>query len=270
MQPQNGQNNPNPNNYAQNQNPQNYSGYPQNPQNGQNPQYSGQNYPQNPYNHLQNQAPVQNIQPPHINQEFTNTVPMEYLNQISDPVNNKPTFGKFQIIGLASLLAVGLILLILTMGSQNNAVNPSKNLLLIQARLETLKEISEDEHDLLRDTELRKINGSFGITAQTVLQEIEAPIEATNSTTVPLTSVEIADEKAYMEALLEEYNEARLNVELDKVYSRQMGYELTNLRGLMQSTYSSTNNQDIKSYLESADENLSAVHEQFEEFSSVK
>lgn len=137
-------------------------------------------------------------------------------------------------------------------------------------RMETLKKVSEDQHRHLRDNQLRVNNRSFSLFLTNAIRDIEEPLKAAgiNKGQIPKN---IRDREAALQAKLkEEFDDARLNITLDRIYTRQMTYQLESLQRMMQTVYDGSNSAALREYLVTTDSNLLPVYNNFKEFNAAK
>lgn len=219
-------------------------------------------YPQDP-----NQQPgEQPTQPqPQPNQGYS----IDYLDQISPPVKTSrvasPKFFFGIIAGLVALLLVvgGLMLL----SNRASPMDKSTDMLL---RMQTLEKVARTQHGHLRDSQLRATNSSYLLFLANAIRDIKEPLQTAGVTTSQLPKDQRDLEKSIENELNTQFDEARLNVILDRTYAREMNYQLEILHGMMISVYNSTDNPVLTEYLETTENNLGQVSDGFSAFSGSK
>lgn len=203
--------------------------------------------------------PVQPAQP------LTEDYSIDYLNQIAPPMKQSQKPGKllliiFILVGL--LIVVGIAALLLS-GRPTSLDNASA----LSARMETLAKLSKDQHKNLRDNELRTTNTAYTLFLSNAVSDLSAPLEAAGikkETTKAIT----ASETAFATELTAKFEDARLNVVLDRTYAREMAYQLDIIEAMMRSIYGSTSSQQLQSYLDTANKNLAPIAQDFDEFAT--
>lgn len=193
---------------------------------------------------------------------------IDYLNQIAPPLKQSRKPGKllliiFILLGL--LVVVGIVAIVLSGGRTSTPVKASQ----LSARMDMLAKLSREQHRYLRDNDLRATNTAYTLFLANAVTDLKAPLAAAGlekETTKSIT----AGEKTYSAELGTKFEDARLNVMLDDTYARQMTYELEVVQTMMRSIYNATDSQDLRSYLESADNNLVPIAKEFSEFSVTK
>lgn len=151
-------------------------------------------------------------------------------------------------------------------GGSSNTLNKANEL---NARIETLTKISKDQHKHLRDNSLRATNTAFTLFLSNASSDLEAPLKAAGIEKKVTNSIK-ASEKTYESKLTADFEDARLNVVLDRTYARQMAYELDIINSMMRSIYNSTSNTELRGYLDNANNNLTPIAEDFRKFATAE
>lgn len=221
-------------------------------------------YPQDP-NQQPGEQPTQPQPQPQPNQGYS----IDYLDQISPPVKTSrvasPKFFFGIIAGLVALLLVvgGLMLL----SNRASPMDKSTDMLL---RMQTLEKVARIQHGHLRDGQLRATNSSYLLFLANAIRDIKEPLQTAGVTTSQLPKDQRDLEKSIENELNTQFDEARLNVILDRTYAREMNYQLEILHGMMISVYNSTDNPVLTEYLETTENNLGQVSDGFSAFSGSK
>ncbi len=139
----------------------------------------------------------------------------------------------------------------------------------LSARLETLAGLSKDHHKNLRDNEIRATNTAYMLFLNNAISDLQAPlteagIEKKTTKTIATT------ESTYANELGAKFEDARLNVTLDRVYALEMKHQIEVVQSSMRSIYDATSNQSLRSYLDKAYSNLTPIAKEFSEFSATK
>ncbi|PID33019.1 hypothetical protein CR969_02995 [Candidatus Saccharibacteria bacterium] len=185
---------------------------------------------------------------------------IDYLNQISAPPPAKGFDKKTKLIiaglGLACIMGLGLIFM---MASQGN--NGPSNLKMV-ARLQQLKNISEEFNPKLRDSQLQTANSSLIavlITANTAVVEPAAD-----------TGIDIKKQAKELKSLsadpqlVEKLNDAELNANLDAAYSHEMNVRLIDTISMMNKLLKKNRSQQMKQFLGKTISDLTNVQKQFD------
>lgn len=198
--------------------------------------------------------------PDQINQNY----PVDYLDQIASS-NSKPKFSpnrrKLLIIGgiLAIILAVVLLLSVIL-----NLNTSGKDSQRLAARLQSLSEIASDSQSNIKSSQLLSINSDLNLYLTNAVRDIADPLAAGGVNIERLDSSIVAEESG--DELAAYFEDARLNAVFDRNYSREMAYQLEMVLILMQQIYNRTNNESMKSFLETSSQNLEPIQQRFSNF----
>lgn len=144
-----------------------------------------------------------------------------------------------------------------------------QDIIQLQLRLVTLQEVAEDQHKELSSSDIRETNSSYRLFLADAIQDIEEPMGnlGIEDPGKAASKDKQATESAYGEELTAKFEDARLNAVLDRTYARDMAYELSVVRSMMQTLHSKTRSTSTKEFLESSDASLTPIAERFSEFS---
>lgn len=203
-----------------------------------------------------NQQPTQ-PQPP---------VSIDYLNQIAPqvPVRKLP-FTKTQMIIFGILAAALIIVLILAITL--NGSGSKKPTQQLAARLQTTQVIVVDAKTKLKSSQLRALNSNLDIYLTNTTRDIAAPLLKDKVDIAKLDASVVSSESAEDVSLRLE--DARLNAIYDRTYAREIAYRLETIVSLMRQIYESTNNNDLKTFLDNAFTNLEPTQKAFEDFNEA-
>lgn len=227
----------------------------------QQPAQSWQQAPQPPAG-----QPTQISQQPQAQPQAQPDYSIDYLNQIAQPIKQsqgpsaKVMIGAI-VAGLVVLIGFGAMLL-------GSGPSPVSQAVALNLRLETLQTVAKAEHKNLRNNELRATNTSYQLLLANLLRDSQEPMGKIGVTKKSTTKTATAKEKEYAAKLTEKFNEARLNINLDRTYARDMAYELGVVKSMMRSLYGSTKSKSFKAWLEASDAKLIPVTKRFSEFSA--
>lgn len=182
---------------------------------------------------------------------------LEYLDQIA-PKNTKPPLPKGLSIGL--IIFAGLALLIalsfMMMGGRGSAPNE-----YIIQRATTIHEVSRRSHKELRDTDIRAANSVLTTIAGDTVAKVGKANTGKKNKTAAAT-----EERENIAKLQDTLEEARLNASYDRVFAREMSYQMDTLQGFLKSEYSRTSNSEKQAELESIYEKFKSVNDQFMQY----
>lgn len=193
---------------------------------------------------------------------------IDYLNQIAQPTtptSKKSIFLIWAIIGLSVVAAAVMIFSMLT-----SRPSSMERTAAVYLRMETLKDVSEKQHRYLGSNQLR-VNNRNSITFLTnAIRDIEQPLSAAGITKSKISKDVVGLENKLTDDLNSEFDDARLNTILDRVYTREMTYQLGVLQSMMTGLESQSSNPELKSYVETTKNNLAPVIRTFSEFAATK
>lgn len=189
---------------------------------------------------------------------------VDYLNQIAPKPQKKSLFGGPRLVlGIAAVLIVAIVIIVV--GSI--AGNKPNSLQQLAARLQSTEKIVGDAQPKLQSSQLRSLNSSLKIFLANTNRDIAAPLAASGITFAKIDKKIIAAESGT--DLLNKLEDARLNADYDRTYAREMAYRLDTIIISMQSIFKSTHNQALKSFLQTAYQNLGPTQKQFADFNAA-
>jgi hypothetical protein len=192
----------------------------------------------------------------------------DYLNQIAP----QPTRNKFDLLhqkpsrlaliglGVAFVVVIVLSIVIGIMTGDNNIEH-------LAARLNSTQSTAISATNNIKSTQLRALNSSLKLYLTNTIRDA-TPIFDKNGVKVDSlsSSVTKTESNTKMLATLED---ARLNAIYDRVYAREMAYQLDNVITLMRQIYSSTNSSNLKNFLNSSYKSLEPTQKQFADFNAA-
>ena len=195
-----------------------------------------------------------------------NQYSIDYLNQIA-PEPKKPGLSNklfLLIAGGGLLLAVIAGIFIFTSGG---SAGPKDKMQTLAARMETLHTIASKAQKNIKSSDLRSTNSNLVIFLTNANRDIVDPLAANGVDMKKPNKEIVAAEKG--EALSEKIENARLNAVFDRVYSREMGYQLDTIAALMQDIHSKTKSKSLQEFLVKTDANLQPIKKQLTEFNAA-
>lgn len=205
---------------------------------------------------------MQPQQPPQLS---PNPVPSDYLDQIATPQKQSPLNGKLFLLIIAGALVL-IITLVVFIFSANNAPKTTSTERLA-LRLQTLQKVSQMAHKNIKSSTLRSINSNLKTSLINTNRDIAAPLAAAEIDLKKAEPSLIAEEDG--EKLTEALENARLNVDFDNTYAREMSYQLERTTVLMNSLLATAKSTSLKTFLQSSTKELIALQKQFSAYNSA-
>lgn len=187
---------------------------------------------------------------------------VDYLNTIAPQAPVK-TINPFVLWG--AIIGALLLVVLTVAGLANSGTSTDTLLARVGATTNNLKELTDDAADSMQSSELRSINSNLSITLANTNRDLAEPLAAKKisleNTKKNKTVAEVALEYSEIQERLED---ARLNGLYDRTYTREIIYQLKTLNSYMGQLYESTNSEDLKTILNSNNENLTVLLEELE------
>lgn len=216
-----------------------------------------------------NQSPEQEPAAPEQQYQAPPVVPPQsdaaYFDSIATPIPKKtmsPIFLWSVIVGFL-LLLVTVFFLITTSGGPSK----SEQFAAYVYRVQALTKLTKDSSKTIKSSELRALSASTTSILTGAEQESTAVLGAVNLKKLP-SEPKTDPVTAEFTELGTKFNDARLNVTFDRVYSREIGYQLAKIRAEMSSLYASSKNNNLRTYLEKTDSNLKPLVTQYNAFNN--
>lgn len=189
---------------------------------------------------------------------------LDYLNQIAPQAPKKKWFVEPRMIAFG----VGGLLLVIIIGIIISLFQPDTNLpKQLAARLQSTETIVGGAQPKIKSSSLRALNGSLKIYLTNTNRDITAPLMKDNIDVAKLDKTIVDSEDGT--AILKRLEDARLNIVYDRTYAREMSYQLDTIVTLMQQIYKTTDNQSLKTVLNTAYTNLAPIQKQFSEYNAA-
>lgn len=194
----------------------------------------------------------------------TNPTPTDYLNQIA-PQAPKPALSlASKPIMLGGVAIIILLVIIIALGSMSGGVKPAQQL---AARLTTTADTVEYAADNIKSSALRALNSDVKLFLTNTIRDID-PILAKDGVKISSLDKKVLALESNTD-MLARLEDARLNVDFDNTYAREMSYQLDMTLLLMKKIYTSTSSKSLKSFLEDSYANLAPIQQDFSEFNST-
>lgn len=195
-----------------------------------------------------------------------NQYPIDYLNQIA-PETQKPGMNNkffFMLIGGGLLVAIIVGILALNSGGNNG---PTQKMQTLAARMTTLQEIANSSQKTIKNGQLRTTNSTLAIFLTNANRDIADPLAKNNVDIKKIDKVILAKESG--EKLKQTLEDARLNATFDRIYAREMSFQLDTVGALMKDIYKNTSSKSLKEFLEATDTNLQPIIKQLADFNAA-
>jgi len=207
-----------------------------------------------------NQLPPQQTPPP---------TPVDYLNQIAPQQSKQSRFSglplKLALIGGILILVV--IILAVTLNAVSSAQRTPVETLA--GRLATTEKIVQESQKKLKSSQLRSVNSGLAIYFTNTNRDIATPLTNLGISAAKLSAGVTEKETATATAINTRLENARLNVDFDRTYAREMAYQLDTLLNVMQEVSDTTQSASMKTFVAGAYTNLQPAQQAFAEFSEA-
>lgn len=197
---------------------------PQNPYQG--PPYQQQPQPGQP----QPLPPNPQLTPLPTQQAYPEAYPVDYLDRIAPPSQQK-TLNKVTVFGLifGFLAVIGFVVFMLV--REPGTPDITTQALLSRDRAQTLMKVSNEQRLHFGTNQLTSLNASLAASFNSMSASLT---ELAGGKSVKNKDKKAIDaEKAYLAALSKKLNDAYLAGTLDRSYATQMSYELRSFKGMI-------------------------------------
>lgn len=181
-------------------------------------------------------------------------------------ISNLPSTTKKLILGgIIAVFVVMIFGMLLSSGDKNKEIDYVD---MINLRTANIIKSIQDYNKKVKSSELR----SMGNSLKAVLTETNYAIGTSLKedfgvkNSKPNKEKTEEDEVAWSTEMNTELENGRLNAILDRVYARELAYQIAMLISLEQETYGKTNKDNLKNILTTSMNNLEQLHGQFDDF----
>ncbi|MBR2589163.1 hypothetical protein IKE84_02395 [Candidatus Saccharibacteria bacterium] len=181
-------------------------------------------------------------------------------------ISNLPSTTKKLILGgIIAVFVVMIFGILLSSGDKNKEIDYVD---MINLRTANIIKSIQDYNKKVKSSELR----SMGNSLKAVLTETNYAIGTSLKedfgvkNSKPNKEKTEEDEVAWSTEMNTELENGRLNAILDRVYARELAYQIAMLISLEQETYGKTNKDNLKNILTTSMNNLEQLHGQFDDF----
>jgi len=193
-----------------------------------------------------------------------NQYPIDYLNQISaqPPQQTMNSKWVFALIGGVILVVIVAVLFIANSGN-----GPIQKMQTLAARLQTLQKVSGDSQKRIKSGELRSLNSTLTLYLANTNRDIVEPFNKNGVDIKKLDKTIVAKENG--DQLNKKLEDARLNAIFDRIYAREMTFQLETVTALMTDIHHSSNSKTLKDFLSKTDQGLQPLKKQLSEFNAA-
>lgn len=193
--------------------------------------------------------------------------PVDYLNEIA-PKQQPVQINRFAVFGLiGGVLLLAFSAVMMMVNSQPNYTKQAQSTL---ARIETLQAATKEQQSRLTENELSSMNTTLTTSLGSMGTELKSSLKDAKIKT-ELVGDAKKTEKAYSDKLSKTLEDAYLTGSLDRVYAREMSYQLSILKSYLQKLKTASGNRKaITDYVATNSKTLDAATKSFSNFTSTK
>ncbi len=193
--------------------------------------------------------------------------PVDYLNEIA-PKQQPVQVNRFAVFGLiGGVLLLAFAIVMMMVNSQPNYTKQAQSTL---ARIETLQAATKEQQSRLTENELSSMNTTLTTSLGSMGTELKSSLKDAKIKTELLGDAK-KTEKAYADKLSKTLEDAYLTGSLDRVYAREMSYQLSILKSYLQKLKTASGNRKaIADYVATNSKTLDAATKSFSNFTSTK
>ncbi len=193
--------------------------------------------------------------------------PVDYLNEIA-PKQQPVQINRFAVFGLiGGVLLLAFAIIMMMVNSQPNYTKQAQSTL---ARIETLQAATKEQQSRLTENELSSMNTTLTTSLGSMGTELKSSLKDAKIKT-ELVGDAKKTEKAYSDKLSKTLEDAYLTGALDRVYAREMSYQLSILKSYLQKLKTASGNRKaIADYVATNSKTLDAATKSFSNFTSTK
>lgn len=183
---------------------------------------------------------------------------IDYLNQIA-PQQHKPKLALPRFV--IPMLIAAVVLFVAMAGFAAARGGSSSDLPTIAMRLQSLQTVADGAQSKIKSNQLRVTNSNLSLYLTNANRDIAIPLKATGSDPTKITPSTAI--KADTTALTNTLEDARLNAIYDRVYARNMDYELSTLLLQMAQLRKATSSTSTQTFIDATSANLKTTQTQF-------
>ena len=202
-------------------------------------------------------------------QSQPHTYSIDYLDQIA-PKGPQSSGPKKIVLILAGGVLLLLIILVMTMVLSSGPKSSGQTAIDLQARLETLKTVAKEHQPKLRDNVLRNYNSALTLQLTNASTDLKTALEAEGVKVDKVSDKQKAEQLELLDELKLEFEEAELNIQLDRIYAREMTYQLDVIGSMITAIANKPSNELIKDFIKNNASNLKAIAKNLNTFDGAK
>lgn len=196
------------------------------------------------------------------------TYAVDYLDQIAPapPRQNflSGSFGKIVVaLGVVLVFAVGIIV---ALGNQKN----TGSLEQVSVRVSNMATLTKSTAKNLKSGKLRAANSNFNIWLTNANRDASDLLSRAGVRKNQINKDTVAKEKAANDKLKAEFEDARLNAELDRVYAREMAYQAQLIKNNLDQMAKRGPAKEIRDWAKQASASLAPYQQAFENFEDAQ
>ena len=199
----------------------------------------------------------------------------DYLNQISASVRPEKKSGgllssKLFIAGIVCVVVlIGTIILGAILGSTKGS--EKKSLIELKLNIDDTSSVIRDYQSRIKSSILRSSNASLlSILSNTSRDVTSYLTEKQNFTEKDIEKDTAEEAQLHKDGLEADLFEARINGNLDRVFTYKITYEITEIMNKEVQIYNSTKNDELKGILSSSYSSLENLYNDYNSFSETK
>lgn len=219
-------------------------------------------YPNQPNQLPTPQPPSQQPQPTPLS---GSTVDPDYLDTIAAPLPVK-TMKPWQLWGIIGSVIALMIIVVMIVANSGGTSNTERYTAYLY-RVQALEKLTKDSSKTIQSSQLRALNASTTSNLTTAFSDGSKLLSIYDIKKLPEAKKDNLVINEYT-SLSTKLNDARLNSVYDRVYAREIGYQLGALRAEMNTLFKATKNNQLRSYLQKTDANLKPLVDQFNQFNN--
>ncbi len=202
------------------------------------------------------QLPTPNQAPP----------PATYLDQIApqQAVNTIKPWQLWSFIGGILLLVIIFVVALMNTGGPSVSTQLSN----FVYRVNALNDIASNNENNVQNSQLVADNAQMESLLTSISQQSSDALASSGIKKLPETPKN-SPITAEFSKLSSELDDARLNAVFDRTYAREVAYQLSTLRAEIATMLTRTNSESVKSYLQTADDNLKPLEKEFSNFTDT-
>lgn len=222
-------------------------------------------YPNQPPEQQPQPQPPQSYVPLPPIQASTETGEPNYLDTIAAP-QRQNTLNPFVLWGIIGGVILALIVVVLFMFNSGGP-SQAESFTSYVHRVQALSKLTTSSTKTIQSTELRALNATTSSVLGTANQESTSVLGTVELKKLP-AATKTSPVTAEFSELTTKLNDARLNVVYDRVYAREVGYQLAKIRAELNALHKSSKSKSLRTYLEKTDDNLKPLVSQYNEFNN--